>query len=52
MTCQKRALEDSDGGADTDPDALSKNKLKLKARNPYKKFGLEHRREFGATLMS
>ena len=38
---QKRALEDSDGTTDT----LSKNKQKKQARNPYKNFALDLRRE-------
>lgn len=40
--CQKRALEDSDGTADT----LSKNKQKKRSRNPNKNFCPEQKREF------
>lgn len=39
--CQKRALEDSDGTADT----LSKNKQKKRSRNPNKNFCPEQKRE-------
>uniref|UniRef100_A0A8C9ZA38 Dihydrouridine synthase 1-like (S. cerevisiae) n=1 Tax=Sander lucioperca TaxID=283035 RepID=A0A8C9ZA38_SANLU len=39
--CQKRALEDSDGSADT----LSKNKQKKRSRNPHKNFCPEQKRE-------
>lgn len=40
--CQKRALEDSDGAADT----LSKNKLKKRSRNPNKNFCPEHKPKY------
>ena len=46
-TSQKRALEDSDGT----PDTLSKNKQKKQARNPYKNFSPEHRRESSLPLV-
>lgn len=39
--CQKRALEDPDGTADT----LSKNKQKKRSRNPNKNFCLDQKRE-------
>ena len=41
ITSQKRALEDSDGT----PDVLSKNKQRKQARNPYKNWDPESRRE-------
>uniref|UniRef100_A0A669C8U3 tRNA-dihydrouridine(16/17) synthase [NAD(P)(+)]-like n=1 Tax=Oreochromis niloticus TaxID=8128 RepID=A0A669C8U3_ORENI len=40
--CQKRALEDCDGSADT----LSKNKQKKRSRNPKKNFCPEQKRKF------
>lgn len=39
--CQKRALEESDGAAET----LSKNKQKKRSRNPNKNFSPEQKRE-------
>lgn len=44
--CQKRALEDSDGTADT----LSKNKQKKRSRNPNKNFCPEQKRESSWSL--
>lgn len=44
--CQKRALEDSDGTADT----LSKNKQKKRSRNPNKNFCPEQKRESNPAL--
>uniref|UniRef100_A0A8C9Z053 Dihydrouridine synthase 1-like (S. cerevisiae) n=1 Tax=Sander lucioperca TaxID=283035 RepID=A0A8C9Z053_SANLU len=40
--CQKRALEDSDGSADT----LSKNKQKKRSRNPHKNFCPEQKPKY------
>lgn len=44
--CQKRALEDPEGAADT----LSKNKQKKRSRNPHKNFCSEQKRESGRRL--
>lgn len=44
--CQKRALEDPEGAADT----LSKNKQKKRSRNPHKNFCSEQKRESSRRL--
>lgn len=43
--CQKRALEEADGAAET----LSKNKQKKRSRNPNKNFSPEQKRELKPT---
>lgn len=43
--CQKRALEDVDGAADT----LSKNQQKKRSRNPHKSFSSDKKCEFIST---